>query len=215
MSEQIIEVEKREATGSAASRRLRRDGQVPAVVYGGGMDSVSVTVNRKKLVTLLNAGGSDNTIFVLTMGEQRRHALIRDMQVHPITGQLDHVDFQRILLSEKVRVTVHVELTGTAVGVKLENGIVDFVTRALEVECLPAEIPEELKVDVTSLHVGQHLEAKDVPLPANVTLVDSPDKVIVSVAGAKLAAEGEGGGEGLLEGGKAEPEVQARHKEKG
>lgn len=212
MAETVIEVEKRENVGKSASRGLRRAQMVPAVLYGGGKESVSIQVPKKQLLDLFKNGGHENRIFLLKLSgtDQSRHAMIRDLQLDPLTNQLVHVDFQRILLDKKVRVKVHVELEGTPYGVKVELGVLDFVTRELEVECLPSAIPNEIRVDITGLHVGQHVEAREVPLPDGVEYVGSPDVVIASVKHARtetVAAPAEGAAATA-----AEPEVIAKGK---
>ncbi len=184
MSETItIEVEKREVKSTNANRRLRGEGLVPAVVYGGGRDTVAIQMPRKALVELLKKSGSEHPLFLLRMADtgQERHALIREMQVDPITRQVLHVDFQRVLMTEKVRVQVAIELVGTAPGVKTEGGILDFVHREVLVECLPGDIPAHIEHDVSALHVGQHVEAGDLQLPAGVALIDEPERVIASL----------------------------------
>jgi large subunit ribosomal protein L25 len=214
MSETKLNVTSRDERGSNASRRLRGEGLVPAVVYGGGLDPAAITVHRHTVVELLNkSGAGENTIFLLSLGKQQRHAMIKDMQVDPMTGRVDHIDFQRILLSEKVQVEVPVELVGTAVGVKMEGGLLDFVTRQVLVECLPTEIPEHLSLDVSGLHIGHHLEVSDLVLPEGVVLAeeDDKDKVIVSLAAARVEVEEEvEEEETLLETDKEEPEVLGR-----
>jgi large subunit ribosomal protein L25 len=215
MSERTIEVTKRQAVGANANRRLRAAGKIPAVVYGGGKDTLPVQVDRKILVDLLKSGGSENAIFLLKLadsGGQERHAMIRDLQVDPISRQVIHIDFQRILMTEKVRVEVPIELVGTAYGVKTEGGLLDFVHRTVQVECLPGDIPRSIELDITPLHVGQHVEARELKLPAGVTLAEEPDRVIVSLAHAKVEAAAAPGGEGLIEAAKAEPEVVKRGK---
>lgn len=212
MAETVIEVQKRENVGKSASRGLRRAEMVPAVLYGGGKESVSIQVPKKQLLDLFKVGGHENRIFLLklTGTDQSRHAMIRDLQLDPLTNQLVHVDFQRILMDQKVRVKVHVALDGTPHGVKVELGILDFVTRELEVECLPSAIPNEIRVDVTGLHVGQHLEAHEVALPEGVEYLGAPDVVIASVKHARaeaVAVPAEGAATAA-----AEPEVIAKGK---
>lgn len=209
-----IEVSRRETVGANANRRLRAAGRIPAVVYGGGKDTVPVQVDRKTLIDLLKSGGSENAIFLLKLadsGGQERHAMIRDMQIDPLSRQVIHVDFQRILMTEKIRVRVPVELVGTAYGVKVDGGLLDFIHREVEVECLPGDIPRHLELDVTPLHVGQHVEARELVLPEGVTLAEEPDRVVVSLVHAKAEAAA-AAGEGLLESAKAEPEVTKRGK---
>jgi len=208
MSELSIEVQKRTETGTNANRRLRQSGKIPAVVYGGGKDTVPVVLDRKTLVELLKSGDNENAIFLLKLADsgQERHAMIRDLQVDPLTRQIVHIDFQRILMTEKVKVRVPIELVGTAYGVKTEGGLIDFVHREVEVACLPGDIPKHIDLDVTELRIGQHVEARDLKLPAGIDLAEEPDRVILALAHTKAeesAAAGEGG---------AEPEVIKRGK---
>lgn len=216
MSEVAIEVETRQEKGSNASRRLRNEGKVPAVVYGSNLDSAAITVNRRRVIELLQEAGGENAIFLLTLGKEKRHAMIREMQVDPITNRIEHIDFQRIDMSEKVTVEIQVELVGTPVGVKQDGGLVDFITRTVSVECLPTDIPTELELDISALHIGQHLEAKDLTMPDKVQLVEDEDKVIVAVAAPRLAEEDEEAegdeGEALLEKEEEEPDVVGRGK---
>ncbi len=221
MSELTLEVEKREETGKNANRRLRASGSLPAVVYGDKKESVAIRVESKSVRELLRVGGGENAVFLLKLAGsgQSRHAMIRKLDVDPISRQIIHIDFQRIRLTEKVRVGVSIHLVGEPFGVKTEGGVLDFVTRELEVECLPTDIPRELVVDVTELHIGQHIEAGNLALPKSVELIDEPEKVIVSVSHSRVAAEveeleAEGEAEELLiEAAKDEPEVIGRGKE--
>lgn len=189
MSETMtIEVQPRPETGKNANRRSRVAGKIPAVVYGGGKESVAIEVDRKTLVDTMKGHGGENPIFLLKLGDKERHAMIRHLQLDPVSRQVIHIDFQRVEMDQKVRVAVPVELVGTAYGVKTEGGMLDFVTREVHVECLPGEIPKHLGCDVTDLHVGQHVEAKDLELPAGVVLLDEPDKVIVALGHGRLEA---------------------------
>jgi large subunit ribosomal protein L25 len=217
MSQEVtIEVERREAAGKAASGRLRRSDLIPAVVYGGEKEPISIQVPRKTLIDIFKAGGSENRIFLLKLAGtgQSRHAMIREMQVDPITNQVSHVDFQRIDMSRRIRVKVHLELVGTAYGVKTEGGLLDFVTREVEVECLPTAIPHEIRLDVSDVKIGEHLEVKDIQMPEGVTLLEDPDRVVVSVAHAKIEVEAPAAApaEGAAEAVAAEPEVIAKGK---
>lgn len=190
MSETMnIEVHPREETGKNANRRSRARGKIPAVVYGGGKESVSIEVDRKTLVDTMKGHGGENPIFLLKLGDKERHAMIRNMQIDPLSRQVIHIDFQRVLMDQKVRVAVPVELVGTAVGVKVDGGLLDFVTREVHVECLPGDIPKHLEADVTNLHIGQHFEARELKIPEGVVLLDDLEKVIVSVGHGKLEAE--------------------------
>jgi len=218
MNELTIEVAPRGATGKNESRRLRAGGHIPGVVYGGGRDPVTVAVDRHTMLELMRKAGSENAIYLLRLAgtDKSRHVMIRELDLHPVTRQVRHIDFQRILLTEKIRVSVPVHLIGTPDGVKNEGGLLDFVSRDVEVECLPADIPRYLEVEVSALHLGQHAEAGQIALPDGVTLVSPKERVIASVKHARIpvAAEGEeAAGEPLIEAEAEEPEVIGRRRE--
>jgi large subunit ribosomal protein L25 len=206
MSEMSLQVDKRERTGKGGCRQARMRGLIPGVVYGSGKDSVPIQVNRKTFVEMMRKAGSENPILLLKLSDtgQERHAMIRDMQRNPVSRQVIHIDFQRIEMTDRIRVTVPVELVGTAYGVKVEGGLIDFVVREVHIECLPGDIPKHLDLDVTEMHAGQHAAAKDLKLPQGVTLLDDPERVIMSVVHARTE---ETTAEGV-----AEPEVIKRGK---
>lgn len=205
MSEMTIDVQKRERVGKGGNREARRNGLIPGVVYGGGKDSVPIQLDRKSFVEMMKKSDSENPIFLLKLGTgQERHAILREIQKDPVSRMVIHLDFQRVDMNQKVHVTVPIELKGTAYGVKTEGGLIDFVTREIAVECLPGNIPAHIDLDVTDVHVGQHVEAGALQLPEGVTLFDSPEKVILSLTHAR-AEEAEAGD-------RAEPEVIKRGK---
>lgn len=221
MSNITVVVQPRTATGKNANRQLRAAGAIPAVVYGGGKESVSIQIDEKTMREFLKEAGSENALFLLQLGDsgKSRHAMIRDLQIDPIDRRISHIDFQRVLLDEKVNVDVGIHLIGLAEGVKNQGGVLDFVTREVEVECLPTQIPTELIFDVTSLEVGDHVEAKDLTLPEGVTLVTEGKRVIVSISHSRVAEEVEtaaaAGAEAatLIEDMPDEPEVIRRGKD--
>lgn len=215
MTEQTIEVSRRQATGKNANRRLRAEGTIPAVVYGGERESVSIQLDRRTLIDLVKATEGQNPIFQLKLGDggQSRHAMIREVQVDPVTREVLHVDFQRINMEETIRVLVDIELVGVPIGVREEDAVLDFVTREVEVECLPGNIPARFELDVTELHPGQHLEIADLPIPEGVELLDEPDRVVAAVKYVQLELEPEEEeAELLLEAEMEEPEVIGRGK---
>lgn len=212
MSDVSIEVEQREAQGKNVNRRLRAKGRIPAVVYGAGRDSVTIEVEQHKLEQLLREEG-ENAVFLLQLGGtgKSRHAMIKELQRNSVTGQLLHVDFLRVLMDQKIHISVAIEPKGVPVGVKTEGGILDFVTREIDVECLPGNIPGSIEIDVTKLQIGDHIEVKDLEMPEGVELfhdVDT-DRVVLNIAAPQeeLPAEEEGEGDELLEAETAEPEV--------
>ncbi len=217
MSEIVLEVHEREAMGKNANRRLRAGGQVPAVVYGAGQDPAAIRVQEHKVVEILKTGSGGNTVFLLKLHgtDKKRHAMIRELQSDSLTGEMIHIDFQRILMDQKVKVQVPIELAGEAEGVKTDGGLLDFVTRVVEVECLPNKIPTHVALDVAPLHIGQHVEAGELELPEDVSLLMDPERVIVSVAIRKVVEEevvGEGEEDLLIEAESEEPEVIQRGK---
>ena len=197
MSEIVLEVHERQETGKNANRRLRTGGEVPAVVYGAGLDPAAIRVRERRVEEILRSGSGGNTVFLLQLHgtDQKRHAMIRELQSDSLTGEMIHIDFQRISMDQKIKVMIPIELQGEAEGVKTDGGLLDFVTREIEVECLPNAIPEHIDLDVTPLHIGQHVEASQLELPEGVELHMDPERVIVSVAVHKIveeeAAEGE------------------------
>ena len=214
MSEFTIEVSQREATGKGPNRRLRGEGLIPAVVYGGDRDAVAIQLDRRSLLDLMRSTEGQNPIFLLKMAgtDKSRHAMIREIQIDPVSRHVLHVDFQRILMTEVLRVNVDVEPVGTPIGVKNEAAVMDFVTREVEIECLPDKIPAKIEIDVSGLHVGDHVEAKDLEMPEGVKLLEDPETVIVSVSYARMELELEEEDEDLLEAEAAEPEVIGRGK---
>lgn len=209
MSEMTIEVTKREEFGKNANRRLRASGLVPAVVYGQGKESVPIQVETRRVQDLLRKTDGDNPVFLLKLAgtKQSRHTMIKQLDADPINGKMIHIDFQRINMDQTVRISVGIELHGVAYGVKNEDGIMDFVTREVEVECKPDKIPGHLEIDVTELHVGQHLEVGSLQLPEGVILHDDESRVIVSVVSKQREVVEETEEEDLLTAQAEQPEL--------
>lgn len=177
---QEITAEKREAAGSANARRLRRAGKVPAVIYGHTGTSESLAVDGKELERALARG--EHVVRLAVAGEaQPRQALFKEVQIHPTTSRLLHVDFAEISLTERVDVSVPVKLRGTARGIA-DGGVLDARSPEVRLSCLAAEIPADLRVDVSDLGLGALVHARDLALPANVTLSDEQDPEAVVVA---------------------------------
>lgn len=214
MDELTLQVEPRAESGKNSNRRLRGRGLVPAVVYGGGRDPLPIQVDKRTLLNLMRSTEGHNPVFLLQLAgtDKSRHAMIREMQIDPVSRHVLHVDFQRVLMTEKVRVAVHVELVGVPYGVKTDGGLLDFVTREIHVECTPDKIPAKVEVDVSELHIGQHIEAKDLVLPEGVALTDEPGRVIASVSHMRATETPAAGGEALLESEQVQPEVIKRGK---
>jgi large subunit ribosomal protein L25 len=214
MSEATIEVQRRERAGKSANRRLRSRDLIPAVLYGADKEPIAIQVPRVTLLDLFKDGGHENRIFLLKLAgtDQTRHAMVRDIQVDAMTNKVTHLDFQRIAMDKKIRVRVHLALDGVPAGVKNEGGILDFVTRDVEVECMPSAIPQEIRVDVSGLQVGQHLEVGVIAWPDGVSYLGSPDAVIASVKHARMEEAPAVAAVAPTETAAAEPEVIARGK---
>ncbi len=177
----VIKSETRDALGKNASRRIRRSGMVPAVLYGEGAESVSLTLDKKDVIGILKSETGENTLFRIALADGEKDAMIKAVQIDPTTDEILHADLIRIAMDKAIRVMVPLEVTGEAYGVKTEGGFVDFMTREVEVECLPAAIPERLIVDITALHLHQSLKIGEVPLPEGVKLVSEPTAVAVMI----------------------------------
>jgi large subunit ribosomal protein L25 len=177
-----VGAEVRQTRGKNEARRTRRRGLIPAVLYGAYQDPVSVAVSPKEIHQILHSSTGYNTIFNLAVnGGETTPVMVVDEQVDPIKGNLLHADLKRIDLSKRLRVSVPVTTTGEARGVKVQGGLLEVVSRAVEIECIPDEIPEHFTVDVTELMIGQSKRAGDVQLIGSMKLVSPADTVIAHV----------------------------------
>ena len=182
MAKITVEATRRDSRGKNNARRMRTQGQVPAVVYGGKGAAEVVAVNAKQVSNILRSESGHNTIFTLKMPDGELQAMVKDWQVDPVKGLLLHVDLLRIAMDVRMHVKIPVHTFGEPQGVKLQGGIFEMVTREIEIECLPTDIPTEFKVDVSNLMIGDQLRASDVPLdPQKVKLVTDPVRVIAHV----------------------------------
>ncbi len=194
--ETTLNAEVRSERGKNVARRLRRGGLIPAVVYGeggtAGAGSVAVSVEPDEVSRVLHSESGANTLIGLSVGgEGSSKVLIKDFQVDPISHQLLHVDFYRVAMDRVITVTVPIELTGEAEGVKVQSGLIDFVQREVAVACLPSEIPEHLDIDVSPLMIGQGVRLKDLVEGAAWQPVSDPETLIVHVIAPRLEAEAE------------------------
>jgi large subunit ribosomal protein L25 len=158
-----LEAQPRTSGNKNAARRVRQEGKIPAVVYGAGQDSLSVAVDPRQVTRILNSETGHNTIFDLALDGAKTKAMIVDWQYEPIKGKLLHIDVKRIAMDKKLAVMVPIELVGEPAGVKTQGGILEQMLREVEVECLPADIPSHIDVDVTELVFGKVLRVADLP----------------------------------------------------
>ena len=182
MEEITLGVETRAERGKGAARRLRRSGKVPGVFYGPKSTAMPIAVDRKDFAAhVANLEGSHLIRFESATADlQKRVALVREVQHHPVDGGILHVDFYEVDLTQRLKVTVPLHFVGKARGVA-EGGILQPILREMEVECLPPDIPQYIEVDVTALDIHDAVHLADVPMPPNVTAVVETNEAVVSV----------------------------------
>ena len=204
-----VEGKIREGRGKGPARQMRLTGMVPATMYGGKKEAVSLAVNAKQVAKILRSESGHNTIFSVKLeggGEER--AMLKDWQVDPLRGALLHVDLLRIAMDVRMRVRVPVHTFGEPQGVKMQGGVFEMVTREVEVECLPADIPEEFRMDVSELLIGKQLRAGDLPIDGKkVKLLTDPVRVLAHVVMLKKEEEPTPEAAVAAEAAPAEPEV--------
>ena len=184
-----VTAEVRSSRGKNEAHRTRAAGQIPAVVYGAFKDPVAVALSPRELLKIVHSSTGYNTIFNLQIaGGENTPVMVVDQQVDPIKGTLLHADLKRIDLTRRIKVTVPVHTTGEPQGVKVQGGLLEVITRSVEIECLPDDIPEQFTVDVTELMIGQSKRASDVGLSGSIKLVSAPDTVIAHVVALRAEA---------------------------
>ena len=181
MPEIVVAAESRTETGKNQNRRLRAKGLVPGVLYGTNKKAVSVAVSPKAIGAILRSASGGNTLFDLEYAGSRRKVILKEFQVEPVNGRLLHADFYEVALDRTLELKVPVELTGVPVGVKTEGGLLDFVTRELEIECLPADIPERITVDVSHLALGRHFRVSELKVSEKIKILTDANLVIAHV----------------------------------
>lgn len=200
---------KRTKESKGSNKQLRNEGRIPAIYYGVGQENILLDVDAKEFASIIRRH-LQNRIISLKFedGAPEQKAVIKDMQRDVIKGDVTHVDFLHVSMDKKVHMDVPVEYVGEPVGVKTKGGILQILTRSIQVECLPGDIPEKITVDISGVDIGHSLHVSDVTIP-NATILDTSEEVLATVTGAKAekeedaeAAEGE---EGATE--KAEPEI--------
>jgi large subunit ribosomal protein L25 len=178
--EVLLEATVRETIGKNEARRTRREGKVPAVVYGAG-DATPISVDPKALLKILHSEAGANTLISLKLAGVDSKVLVKDFQLDPITHHVLHADFYRVAMDRMIEVTIPILVKGEPKGVKQQGGIVEFVRREIVIECLPADIPEHVDVDVTELLVGQGIRLRDVAINPKWKAITDIDAMLVHV----------------------------------
>ena len=208
-----VQGDKREASTKNAARRVRKSGKIPATVYGAGKASLSVSVDPKLLGQILHSASGHNTIFDLALDGESSKAMIVDWQKDPIKGTLLHVDLKRIAMDKKMRVSVPVHLTGVAEGVKTQGGILEQMVREIELECLPADIPSSIDVDISHLAFGQVLRVKELPHGGKLHFITDEETPVAHVTHVKEVVTPTVAEEAAAAATPAEPEVIKKGKQ--
>jgi len=185
-----VTAEVRASRGKNEARRTRRAGQIPAVVYGAFQDPVSIAVNPREILKIVRSTTGYNTIFTLAIQDgENTPVMVVDHQVDPVKNTLLHADFKRIDLTKRIRVSIPVSTEGEPAGVKVQGGLLEIITRAIEIECLPDDIPEHFIIDVRELMIGQSKRASDIQLSGSMKLTSAPESVIAHIVTLKVEAE--------------------------
>jgi large subunit ribosomal protein L25 len=186
LEQNVLEAQPREAGTKNHARRVRREGKIPAVVYGAGKDAQPVSVDPRHVLRILHSDSGHNTIFDLAMnGGERTKAMIVDWQYEPIKGHLLHIDLKRIAMDKALRVSVPIELQGVPAGVKTEGGILEQMLREVEIECLPGDIPSHIDVDVSELTFGKVLRVSDLPHNEKIKFITEANQPVAHVTSVK------------------------------
>jgi len=208
-------VTSRDEKGSASVRRMRRDGLIPAVVYGAGGEAREVSLPQHEFKQMLHHHAGEQMMVAIELDGKDESVLLKDVQHAPLSDDILHVDFQKVAMNETLVVGIAIELTGEPEGVRNQGGILDHSIHSVDVECLPADILEQIEVDVSALDIGDVLTVKDIQLDSSkYTIQTDEDTAIATVLAPRVAeeAEAEEGEEGE-EGASGEPEVITEKKE--
>ena len=204
MSETVLQAEVGRRAGSSDARRLRADGKIPAVVYGHGMDPISVSVDRRELRQALSGAAGMNTILDVTVDGTVYPSLIKDIQRHPVKRSVQHIDFIQVNLNEEVVVSIPIHLEGEAKDVSSNGGLVDLAMQELQVRTTPRNIPDSVIIDVSEMTMDTVIRVEDIPLPSGVTAEADADAPVVTVLVMRTTVEDEeAAGEGEGEGGES------------
>lgn len=211
----VLEAKPRDNTGKGVSRRLRREGAVPAVVYGSDIDSVKCSVDRKTFTTMINDFGRNAIVSLKIDGKGEDYStIVKEIQHHPVSWDILHIDFHRISMTERIVVEVAIHSQGTPIGVRNDGGILEHMLHEIEIECLPTNIPEELTVDVSALEIGDNIHVSDLTAPEGTTIVTDGERSVFAVAPPTVRKDDEADEEegAEMEEGATEPEVIERGK---
>jgi large subunit ribosomal protein L25 len=179
----------RKGTGKGAARTLRRDGRLPAVIYGHARQPLSLSVPEREFERLLEKFAAENTVIELSIDGSMSRTLIREIQRHPVKRNVLHVDFQELVAGERMVVRIPIVLTGTAEGVRNSGGILSQIMQELECRVDPLNMPGKIEVDVTDVSIGHSIHVSEITIPEGVEVIDEPEATICIVAAPKVEEE--------------------------
>ena len=207
MSQTTLTATPRTGSGTPIARRLRAEGHIPGVLYGRGMDPISVTVERREFRLALSGPAGVNTVLALQVGGTSYPAVVKEMQRHPIRRTVNHIDFLQVNMNEEITVHIAVRLEGESKAVAAAGGLVDPAVDTLEVSCTPTNMPNEFVIDITDMQPDTVIRLSDIPMPKGVTALGDPDMPVVTVltTAAEVEEPAAAGEEGEGEGGEATP----------
>ena len=203
MSQTTLVAKPRTGSGTATARRLRAEGHIPGILYGRGMEPISVTVERREFRLALSGPAGANTVLALQVGGNSYPAVVKEMQRHPIRRTVNHIDFLQVNMNEEITVHVGVRLVGESKAVAAMGGLVDAAVDSLEVSCTPTDMPNEFVIDISEMQPDTVIRLSEIPMPKGVTALGDPDMAVVTVLTTaaeieepEAAEEGEGEAEG-------------------
>jgi large subunit ribosomal protein L25 len=211
MADATLTAERRTAAGKGPAGRVRREGLVPAVVYGLGTDNVSVSVSSRELLHILSGATGMNTLITLSIDGTEELAIARQLQRHPVKGTLIHVDFVRVRADQTIQAEIPVHLTGDAEGAA-RGGVLEQLVHTLTVEAKPGDFPPSIEHDVSALEIGGQVYVRDLTVPAGVTVLQSGDDLVAQISAPRVTevpegTEGEAAEGAVAEGGAAPAEA--------
>ncbi len=186
----IVKAEERAGRGKNASRRLRREGKIPATVYGGGEAALAITAELKDLAAIIRSDTGANTLFSLEVeGHPEARVIFQDRQIDPVRGRLLHADLRRLSKGEKIEITVPIHLIGSPHGVREEGGLLEQQLRDIKVLCTPSNIPESIDLDVEELGANESVHVSDIKVSSEIEILESPETLVASVVFVKEEVE--------------------------
>ena len=183
--EMVLKAEVRETGSKGKSNRLRKDGGIPAILYGGSQKNIPLSINGKMYHSVMHGKRGENAIMTLDFNDEgkqeKKNVLIKELQYHPVNGNILHIDFLEISLTKEIEVMVRIETVGVPAGVEVKGGVLDHTMREVKIRCLPTAIPEKIQIDVSALDIGDSLKVSNLIPPEKMAVVDDPEKIIAIV----------------------------------